>query len=125
MSITKKIQVDNNDQEYILFRIDIYFTEYFLAVEIDEKGHTDRDLIFEQKRQEALEKKLNCTFIRINTSRENYDADYEASRIQTFISKFKDKEKENEIKKLEDKINKLQLKFTNQSVENNDDNDKK
>ena len=41
----KKIQVDNNDQEYILFRIDIYFTEYFLAVEIDEKGHTDRDLI--------------------------------------------------------------------------------
>ena len=57
MSITKKIQVDNNDQEYILFRIDIYFTEYFLAVEIDEKGHTDRDLIFEEKRQKALEKK--------------------------------------------------------------------
>ena len=51
MSITKKIiQVDNNDQEYILFRIDIYFTEYVLAVEIDEKGRTDRDLIFEDKR---------------------------------------------------------------------------
>ena len=89
----KKIQVDNNDQEYILFRIDIYFTEYFLAVEIDEKGHTDRDLIFEEKRQKALEKKLNCEFIRINTSRENYVAEYKASRIQTFISKFKDKEK--------------------------------
>ena len=42
----EKIQVDNNDQEYILFRIDVYFTEYFLAVEIDEKGHTDRGLIF-------------------------------------------------------------------------------
>ena len=97
MSVTKKIQVDNNDQEYILFRIDIYFTEYFLAVEIDEKGHTDRDLIFEQK---ALEKKLNCKFIRINTSKENYDADYEASRIQTFISNFN----KNKIKELEDKI---------------------
>ena len=24
--------------------------------------------------------------VRINTSKENYDADYEASRIQTFIS---------------------------------------
>ena len=47
ISITKKkIQVDNNDQEYISFRI-----------EIDEKGHTDRDLIFEKKRQKALEKK--------------------------------------------------------------------
>ena len=69
MSIIKKIQVDNKDQEYILFRIDIYFTEYFLAVEIDEKGHTDRDLVFEEKRQKALEQKLNCEFIRINTSR--------------------------------------------------------
>ena len=67
----EKIQVDDNDREYILFRIDVYFTEYFLAVEIDEKGHTDRDLIFEEKRQKALEKKLNCEFIRINTSREN------------------------------------------------------
>ena len=40
-----------------MFRIDIYFTEYFLAVEIDEKGHTDRDLIFEEKRQKTIEKK--------------------------------------------------------------------
>ena len=53
-----------------MFRIDIYFTKYCLVVEIDEKGHTDRHLTFEQKRQEALEKKLNCTFIRINTSKE-------------------------------------------------------
>ena len=75
----------------MLFRIDIYFLEYFFAVEIDGKYHTDRDFIFEEKRQEALENKLNCEFNRINTSKENYDADYEASRIQTFISKFKDK----------------------------------
>ena len=102
MSITKKIQVDDNDQKYILFRIDVYFTEYSLAVEIDEKGHTDRDLIFEQK---ALEKKLNCKFIRINTSKENYDADYEASRIQTFINNFN----KNKIKELEDRIKNLRV----------------
>ena len=41
-----------------LFRTDIYFTEYFLAVEIDEKFYSDRDLIFEEKRQETLEKNL-------------------------------------------------------------------
>ena len=106
----EKIQVVNNDREYILFRIDVYFTEYFLAVEIDKKGHTDRSLIFEEKRQKALEKKLNCEFIRINTSKENYDADY--GRIQTFISKFKDKENEKKVKKLEDenKIKKLEDK---------------
>ena len=101
----KKMQVDDNDQKYILFRIDIYFTKYSLAVEIDEKGHTNRDLEFEEKRQEALEKKLNGEFIRINTSRENYDADYEASRIQTFISNFN----KNKIKELENKIKNLSV----------------
>ena len=69
MSITKKkkkkIRVDNNDQEYILFRIDIYFTEYFLAVEIDEKGHTDRNLIFEEKKQKALEKNLTVNLLEL------------------------------------------------------------
>ena len=122
----KKIQTDENGSKYILFRIDIYFTEYFLAVEIDEKGHTDRDLIFEEKRQKALEKKLNCTFIRINTSKENYDADYEASRIQVFISQFKEnkikerdnkiKERDNKIKALEDEMKKLKLQLTKQDV---------
>ena len=57
-------------------------------------------LIWKKKRQEALQKKLNCTFIRINTSKENFDVDYEASRIKTFISQFK----ENKNKKLEDEI---------------------
>ena len=71
--IKKRMQVDKNGQQYILLRIDIYFTKYCLAIEIDEKGHTDRDLIFEEKRQKALEIKLNCTFIRIITRRENFD----------------------------------------------------
>ena len=109
----KKTQVHRNGQQYILFRIDIYFTKYCLAIEIDQEGHTDRDLIFEEKRQKALEKKLNCTFIIINTSRENIDADYEDSRIQTFISQFKDnknKELEDEIKKIKATISKFECK---------------
>ena len=65
----KKIQVDENGHKYILFRIDAYFTEYLVALEIDEKKLTDRDPIFEKKIQEALEKKLGCKFIRINTSK--------------------------------------------------------
>ena len=104
VSIIKKIQVDDKDQQYILFRIDIYLTEYCLAVETDEKGHTDRDLIFEEKRQKAIEKKLNCKFIIINTSKEIFDVDYEVTRIQVFISQFKD----NEIKKGDNKNKKLE-----------------
>ena len=49
MRIIKKIQVDDNDEKHILLRIDIYFPRYSLAVEIDEKGHTDRELKFEEK----------------------------------------------------------------------------
>ena len=58
MNIMKKIQADENGCKYILFRIDIFFSEQFVAAEIDEKGHTDRDIIFEEKRQKALGKNL-------------------------------------------------------------------
>ena len=125
----KKIQVDKNGQQYILFRIDIYFSKYGLAVEINEKGHTDRDLTFEQKRQDdALEKKLDCTFIRFNTSKENFDVDCETSRTQTFISQFKDNkinERDNKNKELENVIEKLKLQLVNLGVKNNEFNDEK
>ena len=82
----KNIQVDNNERKYILFKIDIYFTDFSLALEIDEKRNTDKDLIFEIKRQKALEKKLNCKFIKINVSN---DFDYEISYLQKFIDEFR------------------------------------
>ena len=64
------------------------------------------ETLFLKKRQKALEKQLNSTFIRINTNKENFDIDYEASRMQTFISQFKD----NKNKELEDEIEQLKLK---------------
>ena len=64
----EKVQANKNGCEYILFRIDVYFIEYFLTVEIDEKCYNDRDLIFEKKRQKALEKELGCKLIIINTN---------------------------------------------------------
>ena len=45
----KKIQADENGRKYLLFRIDVYFSKCFLAIEIDEKGHTDKDIILEEK----------------------------------------------------------------------------
>ena len=79
----EKIKVDKNGHEYILFRIDAYFTEYVLAVEIDEQNHEGRELIFEKKIQEILEKKLGYKLIRINISnaKKGYDTDYEVSKI--------------------------------------------
>ena len=121
----KKIQVDKTGCKYILFRIDVYFNKFLLAVEIDEKGNTDRDLIFEEKRQEALEKKLGCKFIRINTSnaKNGYDLNYEVGNIEVFIDEFKNKkikekeEKSNKkIKELEAKIKELKDKTKNSTT---------
>ena len=111
MNVKKKIQVDKNGCKYILFRIDVYFNKFLLAVEIDEKGHTDRGSIFEEKRQGALEKKLVSKFIRINTSNaENgYDLDFEVNGIEAFIDESWDK-KIKEVKKMKIKNQKTKIK---------------
>ena len=58
------------------------------------------DLTFEEKIQKALEKKLGCKFIRINTSnvKNGYDLDYEVGNIEAFIDDFID-EKNKELEK--------------------------
>ena len=61
----EKIKFDKNERECILFRTDVYFTEYFLVVEIDEQNHEGRELIFEKKRQEALEKNLVANLLEL------------------------------------------------------------
>ena len=92
-NIKKKNTSDKNGYKYILFRIDVYFSECLLAVEIDEKVHTDSDIIFEERRQKALEKKFGCKFIRTNTSnaKNGYDLDYEVGNAQAFIDEFKNR----------------------------------
>ena len=55
------------------YEIDIYFHDYKLAVEIDEKDNQYRDINREIERQKALEKELACKFIRINLDKENFN----------------------------------------------------
>ena len=56
-----------------LYKIDLYFPEYKLAIEVDEFGHEDRCPIYEQNRQEYLEKYLKCKFIRFNPDETNFN----------------------------------------------------
>ena len=54
----KKIKVFSNEkillQHSVLnYQIDLYFSEHKLAIEVDEKGHTDRD----KKKRKMKEKK--------------------------------------------------------------------
>ena len=55
------------------YKIDIYFHDYKLPVEIDEYNHEDRDIGCETERQKALEKEVCYKFIRINPDKENFN----------------------------------------------------
>ena len=48
------------------YRIDPYFHDYKLAIEVGEKYHKDRNIDHEIQRQKALQKELGCKFIRID-----------------------------------------------------------
>ena len=67
-SIEDTFEGENIQTQYSVlgYRIDLYFHEYKLAIEVDELGHTNKNINNEIERQKALEKELNCVFIRIN-----------------------------------------------------------
>ena len=72
-------------QHHVLnYRIDAYLPKHKLVIEIDELGHVDR--INDQERQLAIEKELDCKFIRINPDKERFNVFKEIGIIQIFIA---------------------------------------
>ena len=69
------------------YRIDLYFHEYKLAIEVDELGHNDRNIDYEIQRQRAIEKELGCVFIRINPDEENFNIFRAINKIHRHIKK--------------------------------------
>ena len=55
------------------YRIDLYFHDYTLAMEIDENGHSNRKINYKIKRQKAIKQGLGCKFIRIDPDKEDFD----------------------------------------------------
>ena len=63
-----------NMQTYVLsYRIELYFQDYKLAIEIDQNGHSIRNNDFKIKRQIAIEQGLGSKFIRIHPDKEKSD----------------------------------------------------
>ena len=69
------------------YRIDLYFHNNNLAIEVDELGHAVRNLSNEIERQKVLEKELNCVFIRINSDEKNFNIFKEINKIHKHIKK--------------------------------------
>jgi len=54
------------------YRIDLYFTSLKIAVECDERGHSDRDGSKEVARQAYIENQLGCRFLRFNPDAKDF-----------------------------------------------------
>ena len=89
-SIKDTFERENIQNQYSVlgYRIDLYFHEYKFAIEVDQLGHTNRNINNEIERQEALEKELNCIFIRINPDEKDFNSFKEINKIPRHIKKF-------------------------------------
>ena len=113
-SIKDAFEGENMQSQYTVlnYRIDLYFHKYKLAIEVDELGHNDRNIDYEIQRQKALERELNCVFIRINPDEKDFNIFKEINKIHRHIKTLSKKP-------LIDKISKrlLELEFkSNHSI---------
>ena len=88
-SIKDALEGENMQTQYTVlgYRIDLYFHKYKLAIEVDELGHNDRNIDYEIQRQQALERELNCVFIRINPDAVDFNIFREINKIHRHIKK--------------------------------------
>ena len=67
-------QGENRQTQYNLLsnRIDLHIHDYNLAIEIDENGHSDRNINYEIKRGKGIKKELGCKFIRPDPGKQEF-----------------------------------------------------
>ena len=91
------------EEEYFAlhYRTDFTFKKHGLLVEIDQKGHADRDSDYEKRRPKELEK-LGYHFIRINPDKIDSNDYEEFGRVSTHIAESIKKQAEELTKKITD-----------------------
>ena len=91
--LTKMIKVFSSErillQHYVLdaYRIDLYFTEHKLAVEVNKRGQKDRYEYKENERENAIKEHLGCKFFRINSDEKDFDTFIDIGKICNHIKK--------------------------------------
>lgn len=69
---------------FLSFKIDMYFPEHNLAVQIEELDHTDRDKNYGNEREKKIEG-LGCEISSINPDAEDFNILAEIRRINDYI----------------------------------------
>ena len=63
------------------------FLTHKLAIEIDEKGHKDRDKYKEIERENSIKKHVDCKFVRTNPCKKDFDVYFQIDKIYNHIIK--------------------------------------
>ena len=112
-SVMDVFEGENMQTQYSVlgYRINLYFYGYKLAIEVDEKGHKDRNVDHEIKRQKAIEKELGCEFIRIDPDEEDFNIFEAINEIHRHTKKSTKKlTKKSLIEELSNKLLRLEFK---------------
>ena len=76
-----------NQYSVLDYRVDLYFHDYKLAIEVDEYDHCDRNIDYEIKRKKAIKKEPGCAFIRINPDEQNHNIFKAFNEIHSHVKK--------------------------------------
>ena len=98
----------------LTYRVYLYFHDYKLAIEIDEKGHKDRNEDDKKQRQKEIETELSCKFIRINPDEDNLNISKVKNKIFRHIKESNEKlNKKSLIEKISLRLLELEFKSNN------------
>ena len=81
------------------YRIDLYFRDYKLAVEVDELDMMIEIIIMRHKKKKAIEKDLGRKLIRTNPDKQNFNERKAINEIYRHIEKLTKESAENSTKK--------------------------
>ena len=119
-SIKPAFEGENIQTQYSVLghKIDLYFHKYKLAIDVDELGQADRS-DNNEKRHRALERELNCVFIRIDLDAPNFNIFREINKIHRHVNKLteqqtKKRTKESIIDNLSKGLLELEFKHDNE-----------
>ena len=114
ISIMDPFEEENMQTQYSVlgYRIEFHFHDYKPVIEVDKKGHKDRNINHEIERKKAIEKELGCEFIRINPDKEGFNIFKAVNEILRHIKKSsKESTKESTKKSLIDNLSKRLLEL--------------
>jgi very-short-patch-repair endonuclease len=119
-TITDAFKTEKYEDQYKVgsYYLDLYFTDYKIVSECDERGHADRRACNERERMDYINEELRINdshWIRFNPDAYDFDITQVIRKIYNKIKEFDNKKFEKKLLELTNQSEKKLLKLTNES----------